>query len=137
MKRLRPLQAVRRKCMWCCCNSANEVSLCPADECELWPFRFGKNPIGGPRFKLKIIRQKCLDCHAGDKKEIRLCDTGSKESEWDVLRDRCALHPYRFGKNPNIKGRKANKGSFSRKTRLHDPISDTKPNSNGLIPITK
>ena len=39
-----PLKAIRAYCIECCCGSAYEVSLCPATECELHGFRFGKNP---------------------------------------------------------------------------------------------
>lgn len=38
-----PLKAIREKCLDCN-YSANEVKLCPATDCALWPFRFGKNP---------------------------------------------------------------------------------------------
>ena len=38
------LEAIRLKCLDCCCDSANEVKLCPCEKCPLHPFRFGKNP---------------------------------------------------------------------------------------------
>ena len=38
------LKAIRLKCLDCCCDSANEVKLCPCEKCPLHPFRFGKNP---------------------------------------------------------------------------------------------
>lgn len=37
-------KAIRAYCLDCCGGSANEVKLCPAVECELHDFRFGKNP---------------------------------------------------------------------------------------------
>ena len=40
-----PVKAIRAKCLDCCCGQANEVRLCPAQDCPLWPFRFGKNPF--------------------------------------------------------------------------------------------
>jgi len=40
---------------------------------------------------LKAIRAKCLDC-SFNAKEVRLCTVTE-----------CALHPFRFGKNPFIK----------------------------------
>lgn len=43
-KVLRPLKAIRAKCLECCGNSSNEVKLCTAPECPLWPYRFGKRP---------------------------------------------------------------------------------------------
>ncbi len=39
-----PLKAVRLKCLDCCCGSADEVRLCPCEDCPLHQFRFGKNP---------------------------------------------------------------------------------------------
>ena len=46
-----PLRAIRAKCLDCCYDSAQEVKLCPAQNCPLWPFRSGHNParagIGG------------------------------------------------------------------------------------------
>jgi hypothetical protein len=51
MKKLTPLKAIRKKCLDCVCGSANEVKLCPSDDCPLFTYRFGKNParrgIGG------------------------------------------------------------------------------------------
>lgn len=41
---------------------------------------------------IKAIRAKCLDCCCGSAKEVELCPIPD-----------CSLHPYRFGKNPNIK----------------------------------
>ena len=41
---LRPLKAIRLKCLDCSCWQHKEVRLCPAKECTLHPYRFGKNP---------------------------------------------------------------------------------------------
>lgn len=41
---LTPLKAVRAKCLDCCCGSHQEVRLCPAQNCALWPYRMGKRP---------------------------------------------------------------------------------------------
>lgn len=38
---------------------------------------------------LKAIREKCLDCSCGSRKEVELCPIS-----------KCALFPFRFGKNP-------------------------------------
>jgi len=38
------LQAIRRKCLECSCGQPGEVRLCPVTACELWSFRFGKDP---------------------------------------------------------------------------------------------
>lgn len=42
---------------------------------------------------IKAIRAKCLDCCCGSAMEVELCPCKY-----------CSLYPYRFGKNPNIKG---------------------------------
>lgn len=40
-----PLKAIKDKCLDCCCGQKNEVKLCPAKGCPIWPFRLGKNPF--------------------------------------------------------------------------------------------
>lgn len=44
-----PIQAIRAKCLDCCCGQVNEVKLCTAERCPLHPFRLGKNPNIKPR----------------------------------------------------------------------------------------
>jgi hypothetical protein len=44
---------------------------------------------------LKAIRANCLECCCDSAHEVRLCPTKN-----------CPLHPYRFGKNPYLSGRK-------------------------------
>ena len=39
-----PIKAIRAYCLGCMCNQPHEVKLCPVTNCELYPFRFGKNP---------------------------------------------------------------------------------------------
>ena len=39
-----PVKAIRAKCLDCCGQQANEVKMCPAQDCHLYPFRLGKNP---------------------------------------------------------------------------------------------
>ena len=41
---------------------------------------------------LKAIRQKCVDCSGGSIAEVAACTI-----------TRCALHPFRMGKNPHRK----------------------------------
>ena len=43
-KILRPLKAIRAKCLDCSGESAFEVRRCPIQSCPLWPYRFGKRP---------------------------------------------------------------------------------------------
>ena len=44
MKFLRPLKAIRAKCIDCCGGSARDVALCEISDCPLFPYRFGKRP---------------------------------------------------------------------------------------------
>lgn len=39
-----PVKAIRAYCLNCCLESAHEVAECTATGCELYAFRFGKNP---------------------------------------------------------------------------------------------
>jgi hypothetical protein len=39
------LEAVRAKCLDCCCQQPSEVRYCTATFCALWPFRMGANPF--------------------------------------------------------------------------------------------
>lgn len=39
-----PMQAIRAKCIDCCCGQVYEVKLCTAKDCPLFAFRMGKNP---------------------------------------------------------------------------------------------
>lgn len=43
-KNITAMYAVRQKCLDCSAWQQNEVRLCPAKDCALYPFRFGRNP---------------------------------------------------------------------------------------------
>ena len=112
-----PLEAVRRHCLWCCNGSVHEAAECPARRCSLWLLRSGHRPRSGeikrncdttlhPNERsttvgelhdgggavLKAIRRRCIDCSGGSLAEVRACKF-----------DTCPLHPFRLGKNPNIR----------------------------------
>ena len=38
------LSAIRQKCLDCSCYQPSEVRDCRITNCDLWPFRFGKDP---------------------------------------------------------------------------------------------
>lgn len=44
MKVLRPLKAIRAKCLDCCAGQALEVRLCPIEKCPLYAYRLGHRP---------------------------------------------------------------------------------------------
>lgn len=105
MKGEKPLRAVRRKCLNCCCGQALEVKLCPVTVCPLWPYRLGEYPADhqGAKSVLRPIHLKCLDCGPETCKR----EDGKVKADWQVCRFRtCPLWPYRFGKNPVLKGRR-------------------------------
>jgi hypothetical protein len=112
-----PLRAVLAYCLWCCDGNASEVARCPARRCPLWHLRSGHRPTasdieqnadvtmhpseraatvsevyGGAGAVLKAIRRRCIDCSGGSLAEVRACKC-----------DTCPLHPFRLGKNPNIR----------------------------------
>jgi hypothetical protein len=46
-KPMSPLRAIREKCRDCSCYQLNEIRLCEATGCPLWPFRAGRHPWWG------------------------------------------------------------------------------------------
>lgn len=52
-----PVKATRAFCIECCGGSVNEVKLCTAPKCALYPFRFGKNPYREKREYTEEERQ--------------------------------------------------------------------------------
>lgn len=122
-----PLKAVRRHCLDCCGGSANEVSLCAAKSCPLWPFRFGSNPdkaaladdhtpvlpderpatrsqlVESGATALQSIKRWCIDCSGGSVGDAKSCRLNS-----------CVLHRFRLGRNPNRAGMGPAKGPRTR-----------------------
>jgi len=43
-KNLTGMSAIRAKCLDCCGWLEAEVRMCPAEDCALYPFRFGRAP---------------------------------------------------------------------------------------------
>lgn len=50
-KPLTPVSAIRKYCISCCCGQLKEVKICNLPDCELYPFRMGKNPNRGNKQK--------------------------------------------------------------------------------------
>ena len=97
MKSLTPLQAIRKKCLWCMAGNAKQVSECNLKDCPFYYYRFGRkeNPGDGKELKstLKSIRAFCLECSTFNVTEVRNCD----------IKD-CPIYPFRMGRNPNRAG---------------------------------
>ncbi len=87
------LASIRKKCLDCCCNNPNEVRLCMAEDCSLYPLRFGKRVPGVS--PLKAIRARCLDCSADNARRSARCRI-----------THCQLYRFRMGKNPNLVGKR-------------------------------
>lgn len=90
IKLLRPLKAIREKCVQCSGDNNQEVRHCPVTSCPLHKFRHGTRPTNGyDKSPLKTIREKCL------------MDCGEENSYSDVKNCTCydcPLWPHRFGK---------------------------------------
>lgn len=39
-----PVKVIKEYCTDCCGGSFSEVKMCPCPNCQLYPFRLGKNP---------------------------------------------------------------------------------------------
>lgn len=116
-----PLKAIRRHCLWCANNQAQEVKLCPATGCPLHPYRSGKMPGIESPSPLGAIRKRCLDCVGGSFQDVSGCTTQS-----------CTLHLFRFGKNPNYGEKmrstaRARMGSLAQKLPSEIAIERSKP----------
>lgn len=63
-----PVKAIRAKCLDCCGQQANEVKMCPAQDCPLYPFRLGKNPYRSSATRvytpeqIEELRQRMKHC---------------------------------------------------------------------------
>jgi len=110
---MRPLETVRKKCLWCCGNQPKVVSIYPAEVCMLHPFRFGRNPASNTKLTLKIIRAKCIDCSCYVLKGVRNC-----------FKTECPLYPFRMGRNPNKKRGSSRKGISCQKTPSGGPKTE-------------
>ena len=95
-----PVHTIGRECFVCMgrVRCLDERERCQSKECPLWPYRLGHKPQGADVSPLKAIRLHCLDC-AGSPTEVKNC-TGKL-----LNGDTCHLHPYRFGRNPNLAGK--------------------------------
>lgn len=96
-KKRSPLKAIRQKCLDCSGGSWHEVSLCWAETCPLYPFRFGKNPFrvkrvlteeqkeaARERFRLAREKKKQQEDTDGERKDAareRFILSGEKEKQ--------------------------------------------------------
>ena len=90
-----PKETVRAYCTQCLGLTqfnAEAVRDCQGDQaftgpCPFFPYRLGR------RTPIRVFRAFCLQCMGGSSNLVRECKV-----------DSCPAHPYRFGKNPALKG---------------------------------
>jgi hypothetical protein len=76
-------KAIHERCLNCAGWIHKEVTECEFDDCDLYPFRYGKGKQDAKK-RAMAIRKYCLWCCVDQPKEVRLCPA----------RD-CPLFPYR------------------------------------------
>jgi len=74
MSKQQLLKAIREKCMDCCVYQTKEVRLCTVKKCQLWVFRFGKDPT---RKKRPITPAMLAALAAGRKKRLAVIPKSS------------------------------------------------------------
>ena len=91
-----PKETLHAWCHYCIQSRLDEdVSDCGGDfviatgkACPFYDYRMGDR-----RSPISIFRSFCLECMGNNKKFVKECTTTD-----------CIIHPYRMGKNPNLKG---------------------------------
>lgn len=76
-----PVKAIRAYCLGCCWGSAEEVKLCPATDCELYPFRFGKNPFSTRTLTEKQRQANAERLRIAREKKAERLKTGNSSSD--------------------------------------------------------
>ena len=100
LRELSPGKSIRAYCVWCSGGSRPEVRLCPAEDCALWPWRFGQRPEtrGIERrpdgmTATQAIHTRCRDCYEFPRRDCGIPDPD------------CALHHIRvraFGRTRKL-----------------------------------
>ncbi len=72
MKITTPIKSIRKKCLDCSGGLPKEVRSCPANDCPLHPYRFGKNPArkGIAPNRSKIVKKSLGELDKIDKGEL-------------------------------------------------------------------
>lgn len=60
-EKITPLQAIKNHCLDCCFGSRKEVVACEDDDCNLYPFRLGKNPFHPSRALTEDEKKKMVE----------------------------------------------------------------------------
>ena len=59
--RKNPIKAIRQHCLGCSNGSMDEVANCRVVNCEIYPFRFGKNPYREKRVLTEAQKKAVAD----------------------------------------------------------------------------
>ena len=78
-------KAIKHRCFVCSDFSTKQVKECSHDNCQLFPYRRGKNPYDG-RTRSQAIRNHCIWCSGNEPKMVRYCSS-----------DTCPLYSHRTG----------------------------------------
>jgi len=71
MKQKNPVKAIRKHCLDCLGNSPTAVEECTNESCELYDFRFGKNPHRTKRVMTEEQREAAKQRLASARKNRR------------------------------------------------------------------
>ena len=77
MKRMTAMQAIKAKCLECCCGQKAEVKLCEITDCALYEFRLGKNP----NYKKKELTEEQKQMYAERAKKMQEARKKKKEEQ--------------------------------------------------------
>ena len=69
-----PLEAIRERCLDCCCQQPVEVRKCVSVDCPSWPYRMGTNPFRAKRI-LTADQKRALADRLSRAREASAVDT--------------------------------------------------------------
>lgn len=82
--------AIRKRCLNCSGFSPTDVKDCDRKDCQLYPYRMGKNIKGKSADRAKAVRDYCTDCCNGSPYEKGRCSAVT-----------CPLWEFRSGSRKN------------------------------------
>jgi hypothetical protein len=97
MSKLTPKASIRACCVQCLGLkqfNTEAVKDCQGHRATMGPCPFFPYRLGA-RASVKTFRKFCLQCMGGNPNLVRECETSS-----------CSVHPYRFGVNPSLVGKR-------------------------------
>ena len=109
------MQAIRQKCLDCCCGNASEVRKCVATDCALWPFRLASNP-----FRKRVVLSE--EEKPRRTAQLKRLEQGDKsKTVYSVRPILVATWTGRFLSGDRAKARPLTNGSY------HGPLAHSQP----------